>query len=187
MFSLRLYVFQFSSSFFPKLQILSQLFSFQESRWGLFTKCSARKFKLFLHMNDCKIERLRDIGDIPYGNYEIGCALLKIDFCCIRLLHLVKIGVFFVHYIPYAPHYKPRLVYFLHPFHCGLQSRAVHIRDNLWINKKILQKNPWFIIRCGFKSRAGYNGACTVYKIHGVDESITDFEISILEGRKSSQ
>ena len=30
------------------------------------------------------------------------------------------------------------------------------------LNKEILQKNPWFIIKGGFKSRAGYNGARTV-------------------------
>ena len=30
------------------------------------------------------------------------------------------------------------------------------------VNEKILQRNPWFIIKSVFKSRAGYNGACTV-------------------------
>ena len=30
------------------------------------------------------------------------------------------------------------------------------------VNKEILQKNPRFVIKSGFKSRAGYNGACTV-------------------------
>ena len=52
---------------FPNFQIL---FKKQESRWGLFTKCSARKFKMLFHscMNDCHTERLRDIGDRLYGN-----------------------------------------------------------------------------------------------------------------------
>ena len=60
-------------------------------------------------------------------------------------------------HIPYARHYKPRLVYFYPIFHCGLYCRAVHINDNFWA------RNPWFIIKNNFKSRAGYNGACTVF------------------------
>jgi hypothetical protein len=31
------------------------------------------------------------------------------------------------------------------------------------VNKKFFKKNPRFIIKSGFKSRAGYNGACTVF------------------------
>ena len=31
------------------------------------------------------------------------------------------------------------------------------------LNQKILHKNPWFIIKSGFKSKAGYNGVRTVY------------------------
>ena len=33
------------------------------------------------------------------------------------------------------------------------------------LNKEILQLNLWFIIKRGFKSRAGYEGACPVVKI----------------------
>ena len=32
------------------------------------------------------------------------------------------------------------------------------------VNKEILQTNPQFIIKSGFKLRAGYNGTCTVLK-----------------------
>ena len=44
-------------------------------------------------------------------------------------------------YIPYTRHYMPRLVYFLP--HFSLQ----------------------FITKSGFKSKAGYNGACTVFYV----------------------
>ena len=40
---------------------------------------------------------------------------------------------------------------------CGLRCRAVFIRRKL-----SEPQNPWFIIKSGFKSRAGYDGARTV-------------------------
>ena len=42
---------------------------------------------------------------------------------------------------------------------CSVQTFSV-------INKEILQKNPRFIIKSGFKSREGYNGACTVKRFY---------------------
>ena len=52
-------------------------------------------------------------------------------------MHLLEIGIFS---LPYARHYNPRFVYFLPHF------------------------SVRFIIKSGFKSRAGYNGARTVVK-----------------------
>ena len=63
-------------------------------------------------------------------------------------------------YIPYERHYKPRLVYFLPHFHCGLYCRAVTITDNLCIKQENSSILVPFMTKSSFKSRAGYNGAC---------------------------
>ena len=43
-------------------------------------------------------------------------------------------------------------------------NQELLILDTIYVvNKDILQKNLWFIIKSGFKSRLDYNGACTVY------------------------
>jgi hypothetical protein len=46
-------------------------------------------------------------------------------------------------------------------FYPGLYCRVANITDNLWTNQgnsSISEPN-----NCGLYSRAGYNGACTVY------------------------
>ena len=43
---------------------------------------------------------------------------------------------------------------------CGLWCRAVYITRGLFCRTQ----NPWLINESGFKSRAGYNGASTVFK-----------------------
>ena len=50
--------------------------------------------------------------------------------------------------------------YYLTQYFCGLYCRAVSITKK---NSEL--QNPWFIIKRVFKSRASYNGACTVYII----------------------
>jgi hypothetical protein len=51
-------------------------------------------------------------------------------------------------------------------FHCGLYSKAVSTTDNLCINQEnssILGLKIHGLSLTGFKSRADYNGACTVH------------------------
>ena len=58
-----------------------------------------------------------------------------------------------------------RGLYILYPiFHCGLYCRAVSVTDKLCTKqgKNFWVQNPRFIIESGLKSKAGYNGACTV-------------------------
>ena len=51
-------------------------------------------------------------------------------------------------------------------FYYGLYSKAANITDQLCTKKWLFFKNILrFIIKSGFKSRAGYNGARTVYRI----------------------
>ena len=54
-------------------------------------------------------------------------------------------------------------------FHCGLYLKAAKITDNLCTKQGNSSKNPRFIIKSGFKSRAGYNGTCMVH----VNQSVT--------------
>ena len=50
-------------------------------------------------------------------------------------------------YVPYARHYKPRLVYFLPPFfHCGLYCRVIYKAERLifhdsFLDAKVAAKN----------------------------------------------
>ena len=64
--------------------------------------------------------------------------------------------------ILYTLHYNPQFVYFL--AHFSFYNQDQLILQTIYVpNKDMSAKNPRFIIRSGFKSRAGYNGACTVY------------------------
>ena len=66
-------------------------------------------------------------------------------------------------------------LYIYYPiFHCGLYCRVVNIKDNL-CNKQghssiFEAQNLQFIIKNGFKSRAGYNGGHTIPRF--LDQSI---------------
>ena len=62
--------------------------------------------------------------------------------------------------LPYARHYKPRLVYFLPHFSLRFIFKSGYIADNLCTKKLYVFKK----VKSGFKSRAGYNGECTVIK-----------------------
>ena len=55
----------------------------------------------------------------------------------------------------HLPHFSLRFIFYNQEW---LILETIYV-----VNKEILQKNPWLIIKSGFKSRAGYNGACTVY------------------------
>ena len=49
---------------------------------------------------------------------------------------------------------------FLNPLVTAVYNQEQVILQTIYVlNKEILQKNPRFIIKTGFKSRAGYNGA----------------------------
>ena len=57
-----------------------------------------------------------------------------------------------------------RGLYTFYPiFHCGLYCRAFSITDNLFFH--FLPKIPRFIIESGFKLKASYNEAYTVYNL----------------------
>ena len=44
-----------------------------------------------------------------------------------------------------------------------------------------MKKNPRFIIKSGFKSRAGYNGACTVYLYKKIEIAGTQMPTSVVD------
>ena len=68
-------------------------------------------------------------------------------------------------YILYARHYKLRLVCFYLIFHRGFYCRVIYsITKKLCTKQGNLGLNPWFIIKSGFKSSAGFNGARMVNK-----------------------
>ena len=51
------------------------------------------------------------------------------------------------------------------PFFTAVYNQERLILEIIYVvNKKVLQKNPRFIIKSGFKSRAGYNDACTIVR-----------------------
>ena len=62
-------------------------------------------------------------------------------------------------------------------FQCGLLSREVNITDNLCTKKGNVGLNPRFIIKSGFKSRTGNNGASMV--VENTGEYYNSFIFSI--------
>jgi hypothetical protein len=52
---------------------------------------------------------------------------------------------------------------FFTPFFTAVYIQEWLILKTVYVvSMEILQQNPWFKIKSGFKSRVGYNGACTV-------------------------
>ena len=49
------------------------------------------------------------------------------------------------------------------PYDFSYHMKTPNITDNL-CTRKLFKKNLQFVIKSGFKSRAGYNGARTLYK-----------------------
>ena len=76
-----------------------------------------------------------------------------------------------------------RSLHLLTIFHCGLYCRAVSITDNLWTktgNSSIFEpKTCGFIIKRGFKSRTGYNGARMV---HGISLTVPMVLTNLFKG-----
>ena len=74
--------------------------------------------------------------------------------CTLKLIWSWMQQCFCSHFfcIPYARHYNPQFVYFLPTFWSSFMY------SDLW-------PYVWLVFKSGFKSRAGYSGACTVHRI----------------------
>ena len=85
-------------------------------------------------------------------------------------------SIFWENKVPYARHFKPRLVYYLP--HFSVQSRAVNITDNLRTKQGNVDLNSAVYLKSGFKWRAGYNGVHRVSEgilAHSIMENSNDF------------
>ena len=61
-----------------------------------------------------------------------------------------------------APLLASACIFFIPCFSAVYNQDRLILETIYVVNKEILQKNPRFIIKSGFKSRVDYNGACTV-------------------------
>ena len=75
-----------------------------------------------------------------------------------------------------APLYAAACILFT-PFITAAYNQEWLIFNTIWVlNKKILQKNPRFIKKTGFKSREGYNG---VHTVNGKDEKFLNQDLPV--------
>jgi len=147
--------------------------------------CLCLQQKKNLHESKVTITIVRDSD----SSFWVGRKFLKTDLSAFRKLNLshrfnflwfcilLKIRYYRTHAI------ISRDFYIFYPiFHCALYCRAVSVAGNLYTkqgNSSIFGPKI-----CGFKSRAGYNGMCTVVLLEPrcclVNFSIGDFSFKIL-------